>query len=175
VLARAQCPVVLVRAAERAAGGAPGAAPAPEVVLGLDVRRPCGEVVGFAFEAAAVRSAPLLVVRSRRTSGGGTPGLLPPDEEGAALRKAEEDHRAEAALRPWRERFPQVRVVLRTAEGNPVRPLVEASSRAGLLVVGRRERSSALGAHVGPVTHAAVHHARCPVAVVPFPGDGAAA
>ena len=36
-----------------------------------------------------------------------------------------------------------------------------------LLVVGRRIRPARLGPHIGPVTHAVLHHARCPVAIVP--------
>ncbi|MFJ9846630.1 universal stress protein [Kitasatospora sp. NPDC101155] len=39
---------------------------------------------------------------------------------------------------------------------------------ARLLVVGRRTRWLPLGAHLGPVAHAVIHHVRCPVAVVPY-------
>jgi nucleotide-binding universal stress UspA family protein len=51
--------------------------------------------------------------------------------------------------------------------GQPARLLVEAASQASLLVVGRRNRRSRIGTHLGPVTHAVMHHARTPVAVVP--------
>ncbi len=47
--------------------------------------------------------------------------------------------------------------------------LVEASKEASLLIVGRRIRRAAVGAHIGPVTHAVLHHATTPVAVVPHP------
>ncbi|WP_308216795.1 universal stress protein [Streptomyces fragilis] len=40
-------------------------------------------------------------------------------------------------------------------------------SDAGLLVVGRRETGHRVGARIGSVAHAALHHAGCPVAVVP--------
>jgi nucleotide-binding universal stress UspA family protein len=44
--------------------------------------------------------------------------------------------------------------------------IVEASHQASLVVVGRRVRRSPLGAHIGSVTHAVLHHAAAPVAVV---------
>ncbi|KOU22782.1 hypothetical protein ADK51_19265 [Streptomyces sp. WM6368] len=41
-----------------------------------------------------------------------------------------------------------------------------ASSGAALVVVGRRIRRPAVGARIGPLTHAVMHHATSPVAVV---------
>ncbi|GCB44062.1 universal stress protein family [Streptomyces sp. NL15-2K] len=52
-------------------------------------------------------------------------------------------------------------------EGRPAQRLLDATRDAGLLAVGRRIRPSRLGTHTGPVTHAVMHHVRCPVAVVP--------
>ncbi|MER6516547.1 universal stress protein [Streptomyces sp. NPDC001553] len=43
---------------------------------------------------------------------------------------------------------------------------MEAGSEAALLVVGRRIRSSTLSSHIGPITHAVLHHSTAPVAVV---------
>ncbi|MFF1323610.1 universal stress protein [Streptomyces chartreusis] len=44
---------------------------------------------------------------------------------------------------------------------------MDASRDAALVVVGRRSRRAQIGGHVGPVTHALLHHAAAPVAVVP--------
>ncbi|NUK88585.1 universal stress protein [Streptomyces lunaelactis] len=38
-----------------------------------------------------------------------------------------------------------------------------------LVVVGRRIRRSPFGTHIGPVTHAVLHHATAPVVVIPHP------
>ncbi|MGQ5635925.1 MULTISPECIES: universal stress protein [unclassified Streptomyces] len=54
--------------------------------------------------------------------------------------------------------------------GSPAGVLVEASARAGLLVVGRRPPRGPLGLRLGTVSHAVLHHASCPVAVVPVAG-----
>ncbi|MFI8100834.1 universal stress protein [Streptomyces sp. NPDC086023] len=52
--------------------------------------------------------------------------------------------------------------------------LVEASGRAGLLVMGGRRASArlGLGRNLGRVTHSLVHHALCPVMLLPRSGDG---
>ena len=50
---------------------------------------------------------------------------------------------------------------------SPANLLVAASREASLVVVGRRVRRNPLGAHIGPVTHAVLHHSTAPVAVVP--------
>lgn len=51
--------------------------------------------------------------------------------------------------------------------GKAAHHLVDASREASLVVVGRRVRRSPVGAHIGPVTHAVLHHACAPAAVVP--------
>ncbi|MFF8600962.1 universal stress protein [Streptomyces sp. NPDC015232] len=71
------------------------------------------------------------------------------------------------ALRPWRSTYPEVEVEEGCVVGRPADHLVEASENASLLVVGRRMRRAAIGAHIGPVAHAVPHHATVPVAVVP--------
>jgi nucleotide-binding universal stress UspA family protein len=71
------------------------------------------------------------------------------------------------ALRPWREKFPQVEVDERISLESPAKTVVRAAQDAALLVVGRRRRRPALSPRLGPVAQAAIHHARCPIAVVP--------
>ncbi|GAA3828055.1 hypothetical protein GCM10023083_71360 [Streptomyces phyllanthi] len=65
-------------------------------------------------------------------------------------------------LGPWKQKVPSVEVVGESRPGKAASHLVEAS----LVVVGRRIRRSPLGAHIGHVTHAVLHHATAPVAVV---------
>ena len=70
-------------------------------------------------------------------------------------------------LRPWRQTVEAVKVTEDSRSGKAPDYLVEASRNASLVVVGRRGPRSALGTHIGPVTHAVLHHATAPVAVVP--------
>ncbi|MFG3203814.1 universal stress protein [Streptomyces sp. NPDC048192] len=173
VLAHTRRPVVLVRAGEQAAdehemdpAGIPSTAAAfRPVVLGLDAAGPDDTLIGFAFEAAARRAVPLRVVHAWNPP--------PYYAYGMALEPAVEREMARGdavvlseVLRPWRQKYPDVEVVEQSRYGSPSLLLVDASREASLVVVGRRIRRSAAGAHIGTVTHAVLHHSTAPVAVV---------
>ncbi|MGJ5829771.1 universal stress protein [Streptomyces ossamyceticus] len=162
VAAHTERPVVLVRAGESAddehvrdpSGAGPAGTPFRPVVLGLDAAHPDGTLLRFAFEAATVRHTALRVVHD---PGHGPPAGRGPHE--GALGPA-------GALHAFRQEFPDVEVVEESPQGKAADHLVAASREASLVVVGRRVRHSPLGAHLGPVTHAVLHHAAAPVAVV---------
>ena len=94
-----------------------------------------------------------------------SPGSLKLLDEAGGLEPYERKALAEALL-PWRERFPEVPVTQHIEMGSAGQVLL-SSSRAQLLVVGRRADRSAVGVRIGSVAHAVMHHAPCPVAVVP--------
>ncbi|HET6861363.1 MAG TPA: universal stress protein [Streptomyces sp.] len=176
VVARATGPVILVRGGEQAtdeheqqATGRPSTTTSySPVVLGVDLGDPCDPVIEFAFEAARLRDARLHVVHtwsdpSGRTLGPGEISLV--DEP----RRAEEWHGfLTAVLQLWRDKYPDVVVAESVAQGRPAARLLSAATGASLLVVGRHVRAqSHVRPQIGPVTHAVVQHAGCPVAVVP--------
>ncbi|WP_432138377.1 MULTISPECIES: universal stress protein [unclassified Streptomyces] len=166
VVARAEQPVVLVRAgADPAAEHLPdapgrpaGTGPYRDVVLGLNQpERPCEALLAYAFDAAERRAATLRVVHGSA-----------PDPAGAADDLAAgADATCAAALRPWREKYPDVPVVEETVVGSPGPHLADASRDACLVVVGRRTRHPAVGPQIGPVLDTLLRHAEAPVAVVP--------
>ncbi|WP_425825162.1 universal stress protein [Streptomyces fractus] len=162
VTARARRPVVLVRA-----GGLPeDEREGPDfrpVVVGLDVTAPADELLSYAFEAAALRGAPLHALHA---------WTLPPlrgiQPEGAmpgdAARREEGLRRSlTEVVRAWRTKYPEVRVVERLLYGQPGHHLLKAATGASLTVVGRRTGASRLGS----TAHSVVHHVTSPVAVVP--------
>ncbi|WP_328476088.1 universal stress protein [Streptomyces sp. NBC_00377] len=173
-LAHADRPVVLVRAPEVAADehepdpvGVPSAAtPFLPVVLGLDVGHQDETLIEFAFDAARRRGTTLRIVHGWNPPpyyAYGTPAN-PALHEALALT----DARALAeAVGPWRQKNPDVEVVEESRYGSAAVHVVDAAREASLVVVGRRIRRSSLGAHIGHVTHAVLHHCAAPVAVVP--------
>lgn len=174
VVAHAERPVIFVRAGEQAAdehvmdppGSPSAAAPFRPVVLGLDTRRPHDALTGFAFASAQQRATALRVVHGWNEPPYIAYGM-PPDLEMTARLAAQDGAAVTDALRTWREKHPDVEIIQDSLSGKPANHLVDASREASLVVVGRRIRRGTLGAHIGPVTHAVLHHSVAPVAVVP--------
>ncbi|MFC8275265.1 universal stress protein [Streptomyces sp. NPDC057271] len=165
VIAAAKRPVVSVRARDgqtpRAEGG--------EVVVGQQgTPEDSDAVLGFAFEEAAARGAALRAVRawSLPPVFAYSPGSMLLADEAGGLEPFERKALAEA-LAPWRTRFPDVPVTEHVEIGSAGQVLLSTVSEAQLLVVGRRTRRAPVGTRIGSVAHAALHHAPCPVAVVP--------
>lgn len=168
-VARVTRPVVLVRADETPTSERlPGTDGTPsdrtryrDVVVGIDTARPCEEVLAFAFESAALRSAPLCAVHAWQQSISPGPG--------AKNTSGQDDAERDLArvLGPWREKYPTVEVHERVANDHAAHLIQGAAADAGLLVVGRRNRPAKVGTHTGRVDHAVMHHVRCPVAIVP--------
>ncbi|MEI5525475.1 universal stress protein [Streptomyces brasiliscabiei] len=71
------------------------------------------------------------------------------------------------ALRPWREKYPQVEAESSIRLTSLAKVAVHADESAALLVVGRRVHRHGTTHHLDHVAHAAIHHGRCPVTVVP--------
>ncbi|WP_395366246.1 universal stress protein [Streptomyces sp. YH02] len=175
--ATAPCPLVVVPHEARAAaleGGAEGG----RVLLGLHPEDTPDEVVDFAFEAAHHRGVPLEAVTAFRLPPQPTslvvapaPALqVPPplplaDDTEQFVREAEREQ--EERLRSFAERWPGVGLVRTVLPGDAAGVLVEGSRDAGLVVVGRHHRHRFGSLLIGSVAHAVLHHAHCPVAVVP--------
>lgn len=127
------------------------------------------EAVEFAFREAAVRGAGLEAVHAWRwpvppefDSG--------PDTGTAGERLLRAERLLEEALREPMARHPDVPVRSSALDGPARKVLLEAAAASDLLVVGARRRGGGFGLHLGPVNHVVLHHAPCPVAVVPEPG-----
>ncbi|MFH9352828.1 universal stress protein [Kitasatospora sp. NPDC017646] len=140
--ARAGCPTVVLPV------DPPGPEPREQIVVGLDARRPAEAALEFAFAAARRHGLPLHVLHASAAGA--------PDDEDELLARA---------LEPWRAAHPEAEVAAHTAWAAAGLALVEASAKARLLVLGRR--ATARAGSLGPVAHAVLHHAACPVAVVP--------
>jgi len=168
-LGAARCPVVVVRGGEREPRG--------RVVAGLDVEDPAAEtVLDFAFAEASLRRADLVAVYAWDQDAPlildvalGTAGI----GEAAQTIVAACDERLSALVHKVVARHPRVTASHQAATASPAGLLVAESQHADLLVVGaRRHIHDHPGMRIGPVAAAVLHHAACPVAVVPTTAAG---
>ncbi|SDD90607.1 universal stress protein [Nocardioides lianchengensis] len=120
----------------------------PRVVVGVDEGANGGEALVEAFAAARAGGAALTLLASWWR-----PARDP--EEVAA-----EVERATASLRAW---HPDVPVDVRVVHGPAGEALIEASTDADLVVLGRHEPLLPGGSRLGPVARAVLRDARCPV------------
>ncbi|WP_406437863.1 universal stress protein [Streptomyces sp. NBC_01613] len=165
VIAETTRPVVLVRAGDQPTTEAAGR----EVVVGQQGEPDdSADTLRFAFETAAARGATVRAVRAWTLPPvfAYSPGSMRLLDEAGGLEPFEKKALA-AALQPWRERFPDVPVVEHVEIGSAGQVLLSMAGRAQLMVVGRRAHRTAVGARIGSVAHGVLHHADCPVAVVP--------
>ncbi|MGW7490643.1 universal stress protein [Streptomyces sp. NPDC054786] len=163
LVAHTECPTALVRARRDAAAVEQDG----EVMVGVGLHGPCEALLAFAFDTAARRAVTLRAVHGRHlpsyayNRGGGV--------EPIAAEEAAQDARQElaAVLHPWREKYPDLHVDERVVMESPAPALLHSAADAGLLIVGRRHRHRLPTPRIGHVVQAVVHHAPCPVAVVP--------
>ncbi|RSS56978.1 universal stress protein [Streptomyces sp. WAC01280] len=162
VAARAHCPVVVVRGHRQALEARHG-----RVLLGIGEYDVDSPAVRFAFREAAVRDAELDVVRTWQRPAHEAADHLLMRRAGAAYFTEGSSELLDKALETAASEHPQVRLRRSTVEGPAHTILTERSATADLLVVGARRRDGLVGLELGRVAHRALHHASCPVAVVP--------
>jgi nucleotide-binding universal stress UspA family protein len=150
VAGHAQGPVVIVRARWRRANQVQG-----PVVAGTDGSARSEGVIGFAFREAELRRVPVLAVCALADA----PATL----GGAGRVEADFDR----MLKPHEKEYPELTVLRQVSAGSPRTALLEAAAGAQLLVIGSRGRGGLDDMRLGSVAHALLHHAPCPVAVVP--------
>lgn len=138
---------------------------ARDTLVGLKSKA-SAEAVRFGFEDAVRRRAGLRVLHAWMYQPIPSIALqLPPKED------TEERDAARALVRdavaPFSREHPEVRVSADELRKSPATALIEASRTAGVLVLSARRAHGRFGLQLGPVTHAALHHAHCPVVLVP--------
>ncbi|MFD8226177.1 universal stress protein [Streptomyces massasporeus] len=165
VAGRADGPVIVVRgdhddpSGARTRGG--------PVVVGVPAGPADSQAVCFAFREAARRGVPVEAVRAWHRPAHETTDHPQFTGEPAPVRRKRAVEALETGLRAPAEEFPDVEVHRRIVEGQARTVLPDTSAGAALLVVGARHPHGRFGLHIGRVTHAVLHHAPCPVAVVP--------
>lgn len=136
-------------------------ASSPHVVVGVDDTDDSDDVLLEAFAAARARHARLTVIST---------WWRPPGSDHRALTHVDNPAWPEAlrlgieqAIVDLRAAYPDVPVEVEVRNARPGEVLIEASSDATLLVVGRHDPLVATGSHLGPVARSVLREAHCPV------------
>jgi nucleotide-binding universal stress UspA family protein len=167
VAGHARAPVVVVRVEP---GSLRGPEQPPEILLGVDASAPATAATAFGFAEASRRGIGLRVLHAwTHPMSAGVADSTQAEQELAAASGQEARLLAEA-LAGWQERYPDVHVHAETRQDSPGRILTALSGQAELLVVGAHHRTQRIGLALGVVNHTLLHHALCPVALVPDSG-----
>ncbi len=150
VAGHAQGPVVIVRARWRRTNQ-----PLGPVVAGTDGSARSEGVIRFAFREAELRRVPVLAVCA----------LADAPATFGEVGRIEADF--DRVLKQHEKEYPELTVLRQVSAGSPRSALLEAAVGAQLLVIGSRGRGGLENMSLGSVAHALLHHAPCPVAVVP--------
>ena len=139
------------------------------IIVGIDGSNHSIRALEWAAIQAAVQNAPLtvltvhLVLQSGWT---GNPITFPEDsEELEKERQAAEEMTLKATSQLGEAR--PASVTVRAVNGFPSQELINASREADLMVVGSRGAGGFAKLVAGSVSSQVVHHAHCPVVVVP--------
>jgi nucleotide-binding universal stress UspA family protein len=130
----------------------------PKVVVGVDGSPESDAALRVAYEEARARQAELVVVHAWAFRPLGPSG----DDRGQA-----EDELAASVERLRQAAEPEVPVVEKLVGGDPRQALMHEAADAALLVVGSRGLGRVSAVVLGSVSRYLLHHAPCPVEIVP--------
>jgi nucleotide-binding universal stress UspA family protein len=136
------------------------------IVVGVDFSGDTQAVLEFAFREAEDLGERITAVHAWRN-----PNLLGPAPAvplifDLDLVAGQQRVRLTDSLSGWAERYPGVELVTKSPIGHPAKVLVDEAHAAALLVVGTRGHGEVRSLVLGSVSHAVLHHAVAPVAVV---------
>jgi nucleotide-binding universal stress UspA family protein len=134
------------------------------VVVGVDGSPTSHEAVRFAFQAASFRNVPLVAVHAWSDL-----PITTVWELTTAWQSIEQQESAKLGqwLAEIQALYPGVHVEQVVVHDGPAHLLLDHAKSAQLVVVGSRGRGGFRGLLLGSTSQALIHHAACPVAVVP--------
>ena len=144
----------------------------PGILVGVDGSGHASRALEWAMRMAAALNLQLTVLTVNQVAVShwtGNPIINPEDRAAQEeARQAAEKAVAEAAGRLGLSS--PASVTVHSVSGNAARELIEASRDADLLVVGSRGGGGFASLMMGSTSSQVVHHARCPVVVMPHDG-----
>jgi nucleotide-binding universal stress UspA family protein len=162
-LAMAECPVMVVRGDQVPHSG--------RIMVGVDLLSPqtSADALEFAFAEARLRKAEVYAINvwedPLRVLGSHT---RLSDEAFAGFEDIQRRHLA-SVLEPFEQKHPGVVVTQQAIPGTVSQLLVDSTRLVDVLVIGGDARADEKhpGMRIGALAHVVLHHAHCPVIVVP--------
>jgi nucleotide-binding universal stress UspA family protein len=139
------------------------------IVVGVDGAEHSKAALAWALAEARLRDAELRVVQAWHVPVASYGEYVTTDPGSEAIESASTTS-LDAFLADVVGGEPDVQVTPVVVEGPPAERLLEAATGAELLVVGTRGRGGVKGLLLGSVGQQVVHHAHCPVVIVPPAG-----
>lgn len=142
------------------------------IIVGIDGSVHAQRALEWAVREAGLRAEPLTVLTVWRTAvgyWGSGPVIYPQDHEQAEEARAKAEEATAKAMAAAGDVHP-TNVTVRAISGIPAAELVSASTSADLLVLGSRGTGGFARLLLGSVATQVVHHAHCPVVIVPDEG-----
>ena len=143
----------------------------PGILVGVDGSDHSHRALAWAMRQAVQQRAPLTVLAVRPDPVRPATGIY-----WGVHNYPEDSHNAEAASKAVQESVDQVaneiggrppEVAVNVATGDPAEELIRASQDADMVVLGRRGSGGFATLLLGSVSGKVMHHAACPVMVVP--------
>jgi nucleotide-binding universal stress UspA family protein len=138
------------------------------IVVGIDASSHSMAALQWAMREAAVHRAPLTVITVEivAVSGWGGSQVYPADYELRDKAQKAAEEAVTAAAKALGEAGPES-VTVQALLGQPAEQLIEAAKDADQLVLGRRGTGGFSRLTMGSISTQVVHHASCPVTIVP--------
>jgi nucleotide-binding universal stress UspA family protein len=145
----------------------------PGIIVGVDGSANAKGALEWAVKEAATSNAPLTVLTINEVAASfwtGNPVTVPADQTLLEAARVAATELTDKAVSEFGESRP-ASITVKAVNGFAAEELINASREADLLVVGARggAHGGGLAAHtpIGSVSNKLVHHAHCPVVVVP--------
>ena len=143
----------------------------PGITVGVDGSQHAQPALDWAVKEAGIRHAPLTVLAVHEVASNYWTGhamVLPADDPDQEKARQAAEAAAAKAVGAAGEPKP-ASVTVRAVSGIPAQELIKASEDAELVVVGSRGGGGFATLMLGSTSTQVVHHAKCPVVVVPSP------
>jgi nucleotide-binding universal stress UspA family protein len=141
----------------------------PGIIVGFDGSDHSRRALEWAIGEAAARRAPLTVLTVSQAVAGdwGVPVAYPGDQDLTSQAREVAQKETDSALGHAGPGSRPPSVTVQAVKGLPAEALLQAAAGAHLLVVGARGAGGFRRLLLGSVSTQVIHHAHCPVVVIP--------